>query len=140
MPNFIHKWLLNSHLATSWDDNWYKIDFYSLNTRFWSHLDEFNPYFWFQIILKRILHKLKTALFLAKIELILNFKTCIKKINIGPNIRNIVVNEEIAKNLISYQEGSQYSYTVQTKFTLKMNVFSGRKCLSFITQSICCYE
>jgi len=31
------------------------------------YLDEFNPYFQFQIILKRIMHK--TALFLAKIEL-----------------------------------------------------------------------
>ena len=36
---------MNSHLATSWGDNWYKIDFYYFNTRIWSHLNEFNPYF-----------------------------------------------------------------------------------------------
>ena len=58
----------------------------------------------------------------------------IKKINIRPNVRNIVVHEEIAKTSISYQESSLSWPAVQTKFTLKINAFSGRKRLSFITQ------
>ena len=52
------------------------MDFYFFNAKIWSHLDEFNPYFRFNIILKLILHK--TALF-AKIELILNFKSMFKE-------------------------------------------------------------
>ena len=34
---------------------------------------------------------------LAKIELIRNFKNMLEKIDISPNVRNIVVDEEIAK-------------------------------------------
>ena len=53
-------------------------------------------------------------------------KHVIEKINISPNVRNIVVNEEIEKTFISYQESSLFSLTVETKFTLKMNIFLGR--------------
>jgi len=67
-------------------------------------------------------------LFLIKIELFLNFKTCLKEINISPSERNIVVNEEIAKTSISYQDSSlSLLYTEETKFTLKINAFSRKK-------------
>ena len=46
-----------------------------------------------------------------------------------PNVRNIGVNEDIAKNFIYYQDSSLSSYTVQIKYTLKINAFQEENAL-----------
>ena len=49
--------------------------------------------------------------------------------NMDPNVRNIGVNEDIAKNFIYYQDSSLSSYTVQIKYTLKINAFQEENAL-----------
>ena len=62
--------------ATSHDDHWYKIDFYYFYTRIWSHLEKFNP---ISDSFKVNPYTKPCKLFLAKIELILNFENMFKE-------------------------------------------------------------